>query len=792
MKKPILFVVVGTALTCATFFGVFALVGFLTTGRIGLLLGSGAVAFGALGGALLLAAIRSERQNQRVNRAIASLQATRKDDQELLGALTRHADQLVARVERIHAANGSEVATTAQVETGKPAQSAAHKSSRVGNSPELLSREQSVKPGDTVTDLEYAVDKVFAPYESVRLSKSPITIDIELNNHTSAVCDFTLCTREALPNQKAAIVVAAALDANGQEIDFRCLPSQSDKYGSFRYLATNGVSSENKVVVALPSHASRLRLSLYSWAGEAELRNFVRVVLHGMDSVALAKRDPRDVKVAAILDEFSHNSFKFECDLIELPYSGWKEALDQFQPDLFVCESAWSGADSALRPWKGRVYASENFSSENRGELLKILDYCNQRGIPTVFWNKEDPAHYEDKKHNFVDTALKFDHIFTTDADCVDRYSEDYGHRSVHVLPFAVQPRLFNPVEKQIRSDDVIFAGGWYSNHAGRSEKMGQIFDSVRNSGRTLKIYDRFYESDDPSHEFPERFQSALNAAVAGDQMGDVYKESEIGITINTVTKSPTMFARRIFELMACNTYVISNYSEGVDAIFGSNVLYLDRDPNGLSKLTQQELERARQENLELVLSQHTYRKRFEKILQVSGIPHAATVEEYPIVVRVNSVEEAGEAFSILRDMGQWLGAKVLLLGSGLTNLEYADALTEYNRDGVRVVYEPLLLNGETEMFELFSGSTDALLVRLNILRRSSIDSATFVAARNHVQYSDLPVVITDFDAVGVEGARKYTFSQRQHFTAVFVQPANLAAFLRHLASGTPATVYNV
>lgn len=321
---------------------------------------------------------------------------------------------------------------------------------------------------------------------------------------------------------------------------------------------------------------------------------------------------------------------------------------------------------------------------------------------------------------------------------------------------------------------------------------MGQIFDAVRDSGHTLKVYDRFYGSDDPSHEFPERFQSALNPSVPGDQMGEVYKESQIGITINTVTESATMFARRIFELMACNTYVISNYSKGVDAIFGSNVLYLDRAPNGLSQLSQQELERAREENLQLVLSQHTYRKRFEEILQVSGIPHAAPAEEYPIVVRVNSAEEADQAFSILRDMGQWLGSKVLLLGSEVTNLEYADALTEYNRAGVRVVYEPLLLNGETKLIELFSDSTDALLVRLNTLRTSSIDTSTFAAARNHVQYCDLPVVISDFYAKNAGDAQKYTFSRYQDLSAAFVQPANMVGLLQHLASGTPATVYNV
>lgn len=43
----------------------------------------------------------------------------------------------------------------------------------------------------------------------------------------------------------------------------------------------------------------------------------------------------KNIKVATILDSFSHNSFKYEFDLITLTPDSWKEQLENGKPDLF-------------------------------------------------------------------------------------------------------------------------------------------------------------------------------------------------------------------------------------------------------------------------------------------------------------------------------------------------------------------------------------------------------------------------------------------------------------------------
>ena len=396
----------------------------------------------------------------------------------------------------------------------------------------------------------------------------------------------------------------------------------------------------------------------------------------------------KDVKVAAILDEFSFNSFAPECKLLALTPENWRYLFDHEAPDLFFCESAWAGHDPQARPWRGKIYASENFAQENRAELLEILEYCKRAGVPTVFWNKEDPSHFDDRAHNFVDTAIKFDHIFTTDAGCVPRYKEEYGHRSVHVLQFAAQPKLFNPIEVTQRSNDAVFAGGWYENHIQRSKDMEQIFDAVLRSGRGLKIYDRYFNfEDDDTHVYPESYAPFIHPPVPGDQMASVYKESNIGININTETQSETMFARRVFELMACNTFVVSNYSKGVDALLGDTVLFLDREPNGLESWSQKRIDASREHNLHTVLREHTYAKRFEEIARVAGLDFAPSTPAIAATALVTDKADTEHAFAALRSLSAPnITAKVLLVGPSVEPFDYGLLLRDFNRDGVQVI----------------------------------------------------------------------------------------------------------
>jgi FkbM family methyltransferase len=397
----------------------------------------------------------------------------------------------------------------------------------------------------------------------------------------------------------------------------------------------------------------------------------------------------KDIKVAVIMDEFTFNSFKDEFNAVVIEPNNWLEVFEKEKPELFFCESAWSGVDTKKRPWMGKIYSSINFKNENRLILLAILEYCKNNSIPTIFWNKEDPTHYNDKVHNFVDTALKFDHIFTTDEECVQRYKYDYGHENVHCLMFAGQPKILNPIERHRRTKDIVFAGSWYEQHPQRCNDMRKIFDKILESGYNLKIYDRHYFTyDDPNREFPKEYTKYTQPAVPFSEIENVYKESLYSLNINTETKSKTMFARRVFELMLCNTLVISNYSTGMEELFGDNIIFIDREELDLSNF-----ELKRSTNLYEVLRYHTYSRRFKQILDAINYEYLLpddSVTLYYIVNKESEIKNILEHYELIDYKHKKLA---LLISGNIPNHNIKNIYEEYTNNEISVYSLNYLMN---------------------------------------------------------------------------------------------------
>ena len=446
----------------------------------------------------------------------------------------------------------------------------------------------------------------------------------------------------------------------------------------------------------------------------------------------------RDIRVAYILDEFSANSFKgcFQGEPL-LPQT-WREQFERLKPQIFFCESAWTGSDPVARPWRGRIYASENFAMENRGVLLDILAHCRAKGIPTVFWNKEDPTHYDDRKHDFVKTAAAFDLVFTTAVECVPRYRADHGVKNAYALPFATNPVLFNPIDVGPRSDAVVFAGSWYANHVERSAQMRAILDQLLLSGYELEIFDRYSGGDDPLHQWPEGYAPYIRPAVPHDQIAAVYKRSRFGLNFNTVVESQTMFARRVFELMSSHTLVLSNYSPAMAAFFGEEVVFCDREPARLRDMTSAEVDDLRSRALNRVLAQHSYLHRWEEILNKAGLAFQSELDPaITVVVRIASPAEALQAigwFQTEATLG--LDRLLLLVAEEVSGLETARLYQEFNRFGVGVTAERHVYHYAMHKRYCPVETPDMLAVALSSLPRPG----WLRRARLHRQYVTAPI----------------------------------------------------
>ncbi len=325
-----------------------------------------------------------------------------------------------------------------------------------------------------------------------------------------------------------------------------------------------------------------------------------------------------NVKIAFVCDNMTYKSFKDECNSVYLTPSNWFSVLEEFKPDIFFCESAWNGIDQYKNCWRGKIYKNKNILFNNRRDLFNILDYCKRVNIKTVFWNKEDPFYFDNEKNNFSDTALHFDYIFTTCTECEKKYRE-LGHNNVNTLMFGFSEKIFNPLNSTEKNGEVVFAGSWFAEHKERCKDMVDIFKMVKNKEMKLKIYDRNFNTSNPLRKFPNEFEVNINPVVPFESLKEIYKKSSYVININSSKNSETMFARRVFEIMACNTCIISNESKGMRSIFGENVWFFCDNFNF------ENIKRICSENVQYVLENHTNIKRLKSIYDNIGIKYNNT-----------------------------------------------------------------------------------------------------------------------------------------------------------------------
>lgn len=314
----------------------------------------------------------------------------------------------------------------------------------------------------------------------------------------------------------------------------------------------------------------------------------------------------QQLKVAAVMDDFTFQSYSPECNLLQLTPDHLLSELEAFQPDLLFIESAWRGKDEL---WNRKI---SNLSTE----LRSALEWCREHAVPTVFWNKEDPVHFE----TFLTTAQQFDHVFTTDLDCIGRYKAALGHDRVYLLPFACQPRDSNPVELYERKDAFCFAGAYYVRYPERTRDLeGYVKDLP--AFRPLEIFDRNFGKDDPNYQFPAEYQPFIVGTLPFSEIDKAYKGYRYSINLNSVKQSQTMFARRVYELLGCNTITVSNYSRGVRLMFGDLVVTSDSGSEIVRRLQRLEGDaeysgKFRLAGLRKVMSEHTYRHRLGYIVQ--------------------------------------------------------------------------------------------------------------------------------------------------------------------------------
>ncbi|HWH45675.1 MAG TPA: glycosyltransferase [Thermoleophilaceae bacterium] len=322
-----------------------------------------------------------------------------------------------------------------------------------------------------------------------------------------------------------------------------------------------------------------------------------------------------DLKVACLLDRFSELGFRYEFDYVDFTPDDFREVIDREHPSLLLVESIWRGKDDT---WD-KLMADTTGTGPSE-PVRELVAHCRKRGIPTVFWSKEDPPNFQ----FFLSTAVLFDHIFTTDEACVPSYRAAAGHDRVGVIPFAAQPRIHNPIDAPaVRPYELGFLGTYHGRkHPDRRRQMEEVLDAARRFG--VHVYSRV----EPVGEYalPAKYLPHLVGGVSYERVLGAYRNYQVLLNVNSVAGSPTMCARRIFEILACGGVVLSGESPAIEAVIGPNLVFESARPKVtrevLAGLLGDETLRAQRSTAgrRAVLRSHTYGHRVDEILEMTGL----------------------------------------------------------------------------------------------------------------------------------------------------------------------------
>jgi spore maturation protein CgeB len=351
----------------------------------------------------------------------------------------------------------------------------------------------------------------------------------------------------------------------------------------------------------------------------------------------------RDLKIACILDDSAYEWFRHECILIPVELNDWQNTLIKTKPDMLFVQSAWEGTNGQWR------YKITNLQTKTESMLKVLVDWCKSNGIPTIFWNKEDPYHFD----RFIAAAKLFDYIFTTDSNCIPRYIKHVDHVRIYTLPFAAQPKIHNPIDKdKEKLGKVAFCGSWYQN--GHEERKKDIEIVLKPAlDYDLHIYDRMQNYPiDENFKFPDIYQPNIVGSVPYNDIINTYKKYDVVLNVNSVQNSPTMFSCRAIELLACGISVISGYALGLEKTF-PDLVKLSNNESDTKKhlnllLNNKELrDRLAVRGIREALTNHTMKKRLEFVVEKVGINYEK--EDIPgvsIITSTNKQKYMDEIFN--------------------------------------------------------------------------------------------------------------------------------------------------
>ena len=344
--------------------------------------------------------------------------------------------------------------------------------------------------------------------------------------------------------------------------------------------------------------------------------------------------DLADLTVGLIADTFTARAVSSAVRTVALPRHDWEETFRTTRIDLVLVESAWSAPGQEW--FHGVAYHGE----EEAADLRSLLGHARELGIPTVFWNREDPVHLR----SFRLPAANFGTVLTSDAACIPTYLTSLPSQTgvAASLPFFADPAVLHPAVPERGGaavpTPVAYAGTYYgARYPQRTRELRGILSIAAEQG--LSVYDRQAALPLSPYRLPDDLVQYSRGGVPAEEMPAVYRRHPIHLNVNSVTDSPTMFSRRVVEIASSGSLVLSGQGSGVRNVLGSAFPVLSDEQSWRSALSRYASDDGSWretvwQQLRTVRRAFTSARSLTLALRIAGIPVRAPAEpRYALLV---------------------------------------------------------------------------------------------------------------------------------------------------------------
>lgn len=334
-----------------------------------------------------------------------------------------------------------------------------------------------------------------------------------------------------------------------------------------------------------------------------------------------------DLNVGIVADQFLFDALDGACHLTYLNGHTHETTFD-----FVIVASTWRGIDGY---WEGVT----NPHRQKFEELQTLVASFQSKGVPVVFFNKEDPVNFE----VFLPHAKLADIVVTTEADLIPTYRKILKHSRIHHLQFPIHLGIHRPLfTKEVqKNEEVVFAGSWLEKYKERNEDAKQIFDGVLESAHKLTLFDRNLWSNQLKYQFPSEYIPYISAPLTHENTMKMHINHPFAINLNTIKYSRTMCANRIFELQGMGNFILSNYNTFINSEMPQVQMIFDKKDVATSlNLDSVIIQRARKIGAQQVLKQYNHFEWLKCMARWCDMNISATV--WPKVsVIINDNDEA-------------------------------------------------------------------------------------------------------------------------------------------------------